>query len=436
MRSHIKASKCNPYFAAWWCVALLMLLLACAASSNAHAQTKRPAGKPARTDRRAAQSRTEQRQAEQRRARAFAALRAAAEDATSIADSYDRARTIARVAETLCRIDKAAARTLFPRAWSAAQDADREIDEANPDAASRAEDDTREARDAVVRFAVRCDAALANGFLSASDSTADTPVNIRVRASGTNVSPWGEPSASALRRFELARELIDAGASANITPLVAPAIREEITADGIGFLIELRRTDSAAADDLFTRMLRARSGASVAERAAASNANAVLLAAAYISAPTGSASLAVVNPNGALQLRRASSDSSARSDASPVSAAARAAFAEFAVAVLLSPNAVYAPPGDDAARDAAALFFATERVLPFFAAVNHPALANLRARRDALAATLDAARREQYSRTANELANDKRIRTDDALRFTRERLRSLPEGAMRDSTLR
>lgn len=433
MRSHIKASKCSPYFAAWWCVALLMLLLACAASSNAHAQTKRPAGKPARTDRRAAQSRTEQRRAEQRRARAFAALRAAAEDATSIADSYDRARTIARVAATLCRIDKAAARTLFPRAWSAAQDADREIDEANPDAASRAEDNTREARDAVVRFAVRCDAALANGFLSASDSTADTPINIRVRASGTNVSPWGEPSASALRRFELARELIDAGARANISPLVAPAIREEITADGIGFLIELRRTDSAAADDLFTRMLRARSGASIAERAAASNANGVLLAAAYISAPTGSASLAVVNANGALQLRRASSDSSARSNASPVSAAARAAFAEFAVAALLTPNAAYAPPGDDAARDAAALFFAAERVLPFFAAMNHPALANLRARRDALAASLDAARREQFSRTANELASSRKVRTDDALRFARERLRSLPEGVARDA---
>lgn len=421
MRSHIKVSKCNPYFAAAWCVALLLLLFACAASSNAHAQTKRSAGKPARAHRR-----TEQRQVEQRRARALASLRAAAEDAASIADSYDRAETIARVAETLCRIDKAAAQALFARAWSAAQDADREIDEANDDAASRAGDDTREARNAVVRFAARCDAWLANGFLSASDPTADTSINVRVRASTADASPWGEPSASASRRFELARELIDAGASANITPLVAPAVREEITADGINFLIELRQRDSAAADDLFTRMLRARSATAFVNRAAASNA--VLLAAAYVFAPTSSASLAVVNSNGALQLRRASSDLSAQSNASPVSAAARAAFAEFAAAILLSPSAASA-----SAHDEAALFFATERVLPFFAAINHSALANLRARRDALAATLDAARREQFSRTANELANDRKVRRDDALRFARERLRSLPEGARRDA---
>ena len=432
MRSYTHIRECNPRPAAAACVALLMLL--CAASSNAFAQkTKRAATKTARTNRRA-----EQRRVEQSCARAFATLRLAAEDATAIDDSYERARTVALVAETFCRSDKAAARPLFARAWSAAQDADREIDEADSNnsstAAARAgEHGTTEVRNAVVRSAVRCDAALANDFLRESGSTADTSVDPRASAPNAGASPWGEPSADARRRFELARELIDEEANRNALALVAPAVREGVTAESIAFLIELRRADPFAADDLYGRMLRVRRGATLAGNVA-SSANAVLLAAAYFSAQAGSASLAVVGSNGALQLRRISSDAGTHGTASPLSAAARAAFAEFAVAVLLSPNAVSAAARQvDAAQDAAALFFAAERVLPLFAAENHPALADLRARRDALAAALDAVRREQFSRTANELANDKKIRTDDPLRFTRERLRSLPEGAARDA---
>jgi hypothetical protein len=262
--------------------------------SSINAQTTPPAksATPAKTpvaERNKAAARDEaKRLEEQRRATAIALLLSVADEARSYRNQTLRARVQARAADILWDTDAEKARTLFRRAWEAADTADVESQRRFDEERRAAEQAGKplsgsfppSLRTEVLRMAAKRDRALADEFLNKLDEAkkqeAANASTGQSNATSDVDDPFELPPALSLR-LRVARQLLDTDAQRAIE-FADPALLR-VSIEGLTFLSYIREKNALAADERYAAML-ARAGAD-----AASGANTVSLLSAYAFTP-------------------------------------------------------------------------------------------------------------------------------------------------------
>ncbi|HEY0077813.1 MAG TPA: hypothetical protein VGB73_04140 [Pyrinomonadaceae bacterium] len=384
------------------CLVLLLTVCMLGVCLPAHAQqqSRRPASSPAPRgdENRAAQRQTKRRRASgaqsrqareaarrRQREQAVADLSEIAASARTLEDAYYSTQIQLLAADALWPADPAAARNLFRRAWEAAITADREEqEESERDTSAGAMGHVTTMRGAVLHKATRRDGQLAESFLRELMEGDKEYAEREASRASRGVSAWREPSAPMARRIVFARGLIQQGDGERAAALLAPALEEGVNTYLIDVLLQLRRHDAPRADALFLQLLR-RTRSHLEE----TDANALLLLSSYVVSPT---LFVAVDQSGAPMFRSLAQATTDPTPAPALSPSLRAAFYELAAAVLARRAAQVSADSSD--RETPALYFALERLLPFFE-LDAPALAPaLRTERDALAARLDAAQRD------------------------------------------
>ena len=408
-------------------LALLVVCAACSrdASAQARASTAPAQGKTSAQAKGA--SRTA-RGAEKVRRKAVAALLEVAADAKSVEDLFQRASVLLLSADALWETDEQAARSVFARAWKTAaesDEADLKDEQENGRYGDLPERFTR-ARDLVLAAAARRDTRMAEPWLS---SLADWLSRQESSARGED-APGHEASRDAGQlneftrdgqRLGLAYSLLDAEEYDAAVRVATPGLKNGVSGPLVEFLLALREGAPEEAERLYLQLL-----ASV-RAAPNSDANDVLLLSSYALTPR---LLAVVNRDGSLQFRTVGGAPEATEPAavSAASARARAAFFETAAAVLLRPTLPAATGGGDAA----ALYFAAGRLLPFFESEAPRHAPALHARLAELAAALDASRRaalDSQMKTRNLLPEN----PTDPLGSMLDTMERLGDPALRDA---
>ena len=184
----------------------------------------------------------------ERRAQAQSMLISLAADAGSYNDLTLRARTLARIADVLWAADTERARTLFRKAWDAAEVVDREGQQ-------RMQDDIRQQqakggsvavtgplniRGEVLRIVARRDRALGEELLAKLKVEKQQEAT---EASDKNRAAFPDTPEAITQRLSLARQLLDADIERAIQ-FADPALAT-ITREGIDFLSYLREKDAA-----------------------------------------------------------------------------------------------------------------------------------------------------------------------------------------------
>ena len=292
----------------------------------------------------------------QRQSDARFLLIALASDARSFRDQTLRARSLARIADTLWEVDPEQGRTLFRKAWEAAEVANRESNErlnirddvltikpeemnaktmssivANPDL-----------RKEVLRLAALRDRVLAEEFL---EKLKESPPE--TKSETTNSSLWGLPDALQ-QRLSLADNLLRAGNTVRALQVADP-ILGHVTISTLDFLTLLREKDPVAADQRYAAMLAS------AGNNMASDANTMSLLSSYIFTPHN---YIIVNSEGAASYTRTPNTSPAN-----VSPQLRHAFFQTASVVLLRPQP---PDQDQSSTGIAGKYLIIKHLLPLF----------------------------------------------------------------------
>jgi len=347
------------------------------------ASRQKEATKTARARRGAAESRA----ARERREAAAVILEVAA-SAREIEEPAERADLLSECADALWPADQAAARALFRRAWEAASEAD--------EAARQAEQrpgflrfDTLSRR-GVAAAAAKRDARLAEEFLAELRASAEeqAPPDEAGREGGTAPRRTKRCAASAAagQRLELANSLLHDGAHQAAAEVAAPLAVCGADGNLVLFLFRLRAHAPDRAHALFLRVLEA------TRSDPAADANSALAAAVYL-APPGL--LTTVDEQGSVSLLDAASGG-AQAPAEPVPRRVGEAFYDAAAGLLLRPPQAEA----GGANSPAALYFAIGRLLPFFKREAPRHAPALHARRAALAAEIEPARRAMLEQRA------------------------------------
>ena len=377
----------------------LALLLACAAHGPAaRAQGKSAARGTRPTDARDAKARAS---AERLGRKAVAVLHEVAAGAKAVEDPSERASVLTLCADALWGADEQAARDAFGRAWEAAvesDEADLKDEQENGRYGDLPERFTR-ARDQVLASAARRDAGMAEAWLGA---LADW-LAARESSAGGEGAPRDDASRDAGplneftrdgQRLALASSLIDEEAYDSAARVAAPALKGGVSGPLVELLLALRAGAPEEADRLYLQLL------SAARANPNADANDVLILSSYALTPS---LLAVVGGDGSVRFRALGGPPDPVTggvSSTVVSARAREAFFDAAAAILLRP-----PLNPQAAgADAAAIYFAAGRLLPFFESGAPRHAPALRARLSELAAALDAARRaalESQMKTRN-----------------------------------
>lgn len=363
---------------------------------------------------------------------ALAALKEAAELARSFDDVYQSVRTQAEAADAIWPFEEQWARSVLRRAWDAtnAPGAEEHVQRFG------ASDDMHEdalyslmiTRRFVIKAALKHDPRLGEAFMGESERGGAE----RLSAGAQGETPNADDAASILRRrrtlsdagrqrLALANQLYEEGDFRAAASVAAPVAAEGATQELLIFIIRLRAQEPGAADALYLRLLAAARSDPLAD------ANDVLL----LSTPVISPQLIVYfNPDGSAgftPLRFLMPDGSAADVSLP--AAARRAFFETAGAVLLRPRTARA--GAAAGADAAAVYFAVGRLLPFFEREAPQLAPALNARLVALAAELEASRREAL-KAKMEVSSLTRKNPADPLAFLLEEVQRATTPAERD----
>lgn len=292
--------------------------------------------------------------AEQQRALALSLLVSLSNEARSFRDQKLRARTLARIADGLWEVDPDQSRTLFQKAWDAAEVADQ-------DAARqmREERDLQQAkgggvvlarppdlRSEVLRLAAKRDRALGEELLEKlkrdkAQDISDTPEPGRRNGSSL-------PEAIA-QRLSLARQLLDVDVLRALE-FADPALTT-VTMQGLSFLASLREQDSAAADLRYLRML----GVAAADLQA--DANTVSLLGSYVFTPQMFITIDRQGGTNTSQMGR-------RGPPPAVPPELRAAFFRVATQLLIRP---LAPPEQDKTTSGSeGKYLIIKRLLPLF----------------------------------------------------------------------
>jgi hypothetical protein len=327
--------------------------------------------------------------ARERRAQAQSLLISLAADAGSYNDQKLRARTQARIADVLWDADQERARTLFRRAWDAAEIVDQEglrkmqedIKQQQAKTGNSAVVGPPNVRGEVLRLAAKRDRALGEEFLAKLKVEKDQEATEAADKSKAN--PFDTPE-GLTQRLSLARQLL-ATDVARALQFADPALTT-LTREGIDFLSYLREKDAAAADRRYAAMLAMASGN------LQSDANTVSMLSSYIFTPHMFVSFSGSG--------NSSTQSSGRSEVPVVPAELRSAFFRSAAGILLRPQA---PPGQDQTSSGLqGKYLMIKRLLPLFEQFAP------REMTDALRAQMDA--------LGTAVPEDLRTRDDDTMR--------------------
>ena len=369
-----------------------------------------------------------------RRATAVTLINTLADEARSFRDQSLRARVQMQAADALWETEQERARTLFRRAYDAAEQADqesrrqRESDLRAPGAGGggaqsvTVEQQVRGAagarpgalaallnqpnlRSEVLRLAAKRDRALGEEFLAKLDEQRkqdERDINAESVASGagstagagaggggaesaampSSINAHETPPEDA-RRLELAIGFLRDNDTERAMQFAAPALNR-VNTTVAEFLVTLREKSPEQADQMFGALL-ARASADPS-----TDPNAVLILSSYVLTPHMYMN---VEPRGGL------STSQRQRDTSPppnMGAAVRAGFARFAAQELMRPLPAAEQPDSRAARGAA--YFVIGRLLPFFEQTLPPVVAPLRAQMSAVMPDLPEQMRQSMER--------------------------------------
>jgi hypothetical protein len=290
----------------------------------------------------------------ERRANAQSLLISLAADAANFSDQKLRARTEARIADVLWDADQERARTMFRKAWDAAESADNDSRRQMLDEVARqkarsgnvAIAGSPSIRNEVLRLAAKRDHALGEEFLAKlkiekqqelselADSNRPDPFN-----SGLEMS----------QRLSLARQLLDTDV-ARALQFADPALGT-VTREGLNFLSYLRDKDAVAADRRYAALL------GMSANSLSSDANTVSILSSYLFTPH--MFITFSGPGGA------SNSTMAPETAPPqVAPELRAAFFSAGAQILMRPQP---PPGQDQTSSGPeGKYLVIKRLLPLF----------------------------------------------------------------------
>lgn len=326
----------------------------------------------------------------ERRAQAQSLLISLAADAGAYNDQKLRARTQARIADVLWDTDQERARTLFRKAWDAAEIVDQEgqrrmqeeMRQQEAKGGSVAVTGPGNVRGEVLRMAARRDRALGEELLAklkAEKAQEATEATDKARR-----DPFDTPEGIS-QRLSLARQLLatDVGRALQFAD---PAL-VSITREGIDFLTYLREKDAVAADRRYAALVAMAAGN------LQSDANTVSLLSTYLFTPhifvsfTGSGA--------------ANTQTSSISEAPVVAPELRMAFFRTASEILLRP---LAPPGQDqTSAGIQGKYLMIKRLLPLFEQFAPKEMTEaLRGQAEALGSTLPESARERDDDTVRE----------------------------------
>jgi hypothetical protein len=221
----------------------------------------------------------------ERRANAQSLLINLAADARNFTEQALRARTQARIADVLWEVDRERSRTMFRSAWDAAEVADAEN-------WARVQEDIRQQqaksgsggyvmasppdlRREVLRLAGKHDRALGEEFLARFK---EQKAQEATDAKKTRPGPFGNSDDATRQRFDLARQLLEAGDPERAMQFADPVLGIP-GMPAIDFLSYLREKSPVAADQRYAAML-----ASAAANPQ-SDANTVSLLSSYLFTP-------------------------------------------------------------------------------------------------------------------------------------------------------
>ena len=293
----------------------------------------------------------------ERRAQARSLLISLASDARTFRDQPLRARSLARIADALWSVDVEQGRTLFRKAWEAAEIADRESQErlniSGGEVKLKPAEITPETissvvmsldlRREVLKLAARRDRLLAEEFLQKLKADQQ-----ETKSENSRRSLWDLPEALQ-QRLSLAEGLLRTGDIERALQFADPVLGS-VTISTVEFLTLLREKDPAAADQRYATMLASTDGN------LSTDANTISLLSSYIFTPHR---YVIFNTQGA-----ASYSSMPSSSPAGVGLQLRLAFFQTAVGVLLRPERP--PEQDESTAGIAGKYMVVKRLMPLF----------------------------------------------------------------------
>jgi hypothetical protein len=264
------------------CIVVCLLCLSADVSAQSGEVSKPAVVKTVSSTAKAAKDPEAERILLERRGQALSLLISLATDAGTFNDQRLRARTQARIADALWETDSDRARSLFRKAWDAAEIADAEglqrMQEAARDQQAKsggggyAVSSPPEIRKEVLRLAVKHDASLGEEFLGKlmekgkEPSTKDNPIDPR------------EKDPASTQRLDVAKELLSSGDKERALQFGSPLLNS-INMQSIEFLASLREKDATLADARYASMLN------LAVANPQSDVNTVAMLSSYIFSP-------------------------------------------------------------------------------------------------------------------------------------------------------
>lgn len=335
----------------FWIVLCLLV-----SATLTHAQTNdtsKPAKIPGANS--AALSEEELRQRE-RRVKARALLVSLSSDARAFHDQMLRARSLARIADALWRVDAEQGRLLFRKAWEAAEVADLENDKKLQEEINRVKSITGggyaintppNIRQEVLRLAARHERVLAEEFLEKYKAQ---------KLEAENSATAGKPNPNRLNeamseRIGVASQLLHIGEIDRALELADPAL-SLITMQTINFLSDVRDKNADAADKRYAALLNSAANNPQAD------ANTVSLLSSYIFTPR---MLVMFTRGGG----SSSSQNSLTITPAAVSPELRNAFYQTGGSILLRPLPGPGQP-DQTSAGVDGKYLVIKRLLPFF----------------------------------------------------------------------
>ena len=352
-------------------------------------------------------SEAELREAE-RRTFAISSVTSLANEARSYDDLALRARVLARVADTLWEVDAANARSLFRRAWDAAEEADAQEpktgtkDSPPPMVIALRRISGRDVRMEVLTLAAPRDRALGEEFLAKLKD--DTRRAAESDAGKRSADSW-LTSEQVSKRLLLARKLIEEGKIEAALEVATPVLNE-VNAQTINFLSALREKRPEVADQRFALLLRR------AELDPLSEANTVSGLSSYVFTP---GLYITFGPDGGSRWTQPEGPSAPPN----LPAALRSRFFQTASAILLRPS----PPAQQDFSTSGRLgkYMVIKRLLPFFEQEAPESAAMLRSQMTTLTSDLpQAAIREDQLRLSQGLNSG--AKADEPAEQLQERL--------------
>jgi hypothetical protein len=324
-----------------------------------------------------------------RRAQARSLLVALSTDARSFRDQVLRARSLARIADALWQVDPEQSRSLFRKAWEAAEIADQESNQKFQEEMNQQKAKTGgfvgnlapSIRREVLRLTARRDRTLGEEFLEKLRTQT-------VEAANNVVKPGVEParlSEAMSQRLGVARSLLQTGEIERALQFADPAL-QTVTMETVSFLTEVREKAPGPADTRYVALL------SLSSNNPQSDANTVSLLSSYIFTPQ---LYIIFTGNGTSSSQRSSTITPAN-----VSADLRAAFFQTAAGILLRP---IPPAGQDQSTSGLdGKYLVIKRLLPLFEQYTAPEMVeSLRGQLNALNAVVSDNARKRDDESIN-----------------------------------